>query len=101
MRRNGRGGREVEPASVSGIPRLAPGGGFQRTFKNRDDCSGRVTQLAGAPSRYTKVVAVIPGQGTYRKQPMIAGISGTTHLSQKRKKINKFFFKKRVGMTNA
>ena len=93
MRRNGRGGREVEPAPVSGIPHLAPGGGFQRTFKNRDDCSGRVTQLAGASSRYTKVVGVIPGQGTYRKQPMNAGISGTTHLSQKRKTI-KMFLKK-------
>ena len=30
-------------------------------------------------SRYTNVVGLIPGQGTYKKQPMNASISGTTN----------------------
>ena len=37
--------------------------------------------LVGALSRCAKVEGSIPGQGTYKKQPMNAEISGTTNLS--------------------
>ena len=35
-------------------------------------CPGHIAQLVRASSRYTKVAGSIPGQGTYKNQPMSA-----------------------------
>ena len=39
-----------------------------------------VAQWVRASSWHTKVVGLIPGQDTYKKQPVSAWISGTTKL---------------------
>ena len=41
--------------------------------------SGQVAQLIRASSQYAKVMGLIPGKGTYKKQPMNAQVSGTTN----------------------
>ena len=38
---------------------------------------GQVAQLVGASPWYTKVEGSIPGQGTYKNEPMNAWVSGT------------------------
>ena len=48
-------------------------------FKAQMYCPGQVAQLAGASAGHTKVVGSIPGQITYREQPMNVYISETTH----------------------
>ena len=40
---------------------------------------GWVAELVGALSQCTKVVGLIPGQGTYENQPMNAQVGGTTY----------------------
>ena len=40
---------------------------------------GWIAQLVRASSRYAKVADSVPGQGTYKNQPMNAYISGTTN----------------------
>ena len=62
--------------------------------------SGRLAQLVRVLSQYAKVAGSILGQGTYKKQPMNAQISGTTNWCFSLSKINKlkklfesFFFK--------
>ena len=40
---------------------------------------GQVAQLVRASSQNTKVEGSIPGQGTYKTQPMNARTSGTTN----------------------
>ena len=45
---------------------------FSKNTSKRLSSPGRVAQSVGALSRY-------PSQGTYKKQPMNASVSGTTH----------------------
>ena len=54
-------------------------------------CPGQVAQLVRASSWYTMVVGSIPGQGTYKNQPMNASVHGTTNqcFSLSKKSINK------------
>ena len=40
---------------------------------------GQAAQLVTGSSRYTKVAGSIPRQGTYKKQPMMTSLSGTTN----------------------
>ena len=42
-------------------------------------CPGPVVLLVSALSQYTKVVGSIPGESTYKNQPMIAQIPGATN----------------------
>ena len=59
--------------------------------KVRNDGPGLVAQLVRAPFWYVKVVGSIPGQGTYKNQPMNAWMSRTTNwcLSLSLKSMNK------------
>ena len=52
---------------------------LSHTFIKSDIALARVAQLAGASCQYAKVVDLLPGQGTYKKLPMNAYISGTTN----------------------
>ena len=44
--------------------------------------TGQVAQLVRTSLPYIKVVGLIPGQGTYKNQPMNASISGTIALAR-------------------
>lgn len=59
----------------------------RRTINGNRPCPGWVAQLARALSKYTKVVGLIPGKGTYKKQPRNTHLSFSLLLS----KIKHFF----------
>ena len=54
--------------------------GLGNGFKTKGcDGPGQVAQLVRASSPYAKVAGSIPGQDTYKNQPMSTSISGTTN----------------------
>ena len=68
----------VECLTMSGLASsrvLEPG------IKTHEFSPGWAVLFIRASSQYAKVVGSISGQGTYKKQPMNAKISGTTNLS--------------------
>ena len=50
-----------------------------RVFENFPSMPWTGSSVVRASSWYTKVVGSIPGQGTYKNQPMSVSISGTTN----------------------
>ena len=48
-------------------------------FKSNWQYPGQVAQLVRMSPPYSKVAGLIPGQGTYKKQPMNAQVSGKTN----------------------
>ena len=60
-----------------------------QTHLNQSSSPSWVAQLVRASSWYTEVVGSIPGQGTYKSQPMNASISGTVKIDVSLSQINK------------
>ena len=68
------GGRKEE----AGRERRNGGKKKKERIKRHIICSGQVAQLVKVLFQYVKVAGSIPGQGTYKNQPMNAQISGAT-----------------------
>ena len=62
---------------------------FNLLFKSVRLCPGQVAQLVGVLSPYTRVPGSIPGQGTYKNQPMSASMNETTNRCLSLPQINK------------